>query len=105
MIERLPGKVREFDEELRAEMEIRIGDLVSWMDAQQAKTEANHEDWMDAVETLMNVSLETTGTCLEKIEAIQGAVETRLEACLEEAAVIIGATEDRTRGRVIPTRC
>lgn len=57
---------------------------------------------MDTMETLMDVSLETTGTCLEKIEAIRGAVETRQEACLEEAAVIIGATEDRTRGRVIP---
>lgn len=83
MIERLPGKVREFDEDLRAEMEIRIGDLVSWVAVQQAKTEADHEDWMDTMEMLTDVSLETTGTCLEKIEAIQGAVETRLEACLK----------------------
>jgi hypothetical protein len=73
------------------------------MDAHQAKTEANH-DWMDTMKALMDVSLEMTGTCLEKIEANQGTVESRIEVCLEEAAVIIGATEDRTRDRVIPAR-
>jgi hypothetical protein len=54
--------------EMMAEMKVRIDDFVSQMDADQAKTEANHEEWKAAVRTsqermeaLMDVSLEMTG--------------------------------------------
>jgi hypothetical protein len=66
------------------------GTLVSRMDDHQAETEANHEEWITAIkasqermEALMDVSLEITESCLEKIEADQGKVEIKMEACLE----------------------
>jgi DNA integrity scanning protein DisA with diadenylate cyclase activity len=48
------------------------------------------------METLMDVSLESTKACLEKIEASQGKVEIKVEACLEEMqGETIGALKER----------
>jgi hypothetical protein len=48
------------------------------------------------MEALMDVSLETTDSCVEKIEANRGKVETKMEACLEEVArETVGALENR----------
>jgi hypothetical protein len=49
MMERLLAKVREFHEEMRAEMKSSTGALFSWVDVHQAKTEANHEEWLPAM--------------------------------------------------------
>jgi predicted amidohydrolase len=78
------SQVRGCHEEVRAEMNSRISGFVSWMDAHQAKTEANREDWMatmkasqERMEALMDISLKTTEACVENIEANQGKIETR----------------------------
>jgi hypothetical protein len=91
IMERFLAKVRQFHEELRAEMKSRIGGLVSWMGDHQSKTEANYEDCMDTMKASQermkaqrDVSLETSEICIEKIEANQGTVEARMEARLEE---------------------
>jgi hypothetical protein len=49
------------------------------------KVEADHEEWISAMkvsqermESLMDVSLELTEVCLEKIEADQGKVEIKM---------------------------
>jgi hypothetical protein len=53
----------------------------------------------------MDVSLDTTEACLEKIEDNQGKVENKMEADLEEAAVeTIGALRDRSRDRRLLVR-
>jgi hypothetical protein len=73
------------------------------MHARQAKTEANHEESMAAMKagqermgSLMDVSLETTEACLEKIGANQEKVETKMEVCVEEMEVeTIGAPGDQ----------
>jgi hypothetical protein len=82
--------------------EVLRGTLISWLDAHQAKTEANHEEWMVAMkasqermEALMDVR-EAMKACLEKVEANQGKVEIKMEACLEEMKVeTVRALEDR----------
>jgi hypothetical protein len=98
----LLAKVREFHEEMMAEMktneerleakiegnkqkfEVLRGTLVSRMDAHQSKTEANHEESMAAMkasqermDALMDDSLKMTKACVEKIEVNQGKVESR----------------------------
>jgi hypothetical protein len=71
------------------------------MGAHQAKTEDNHQLMaamkvsQERMEALVDVSLETTEACLEKIEVYQENVETKLEECLEEMEVeTLGAPED-----------
>jgi hypothetical protein len=73
--------------------------LVSWLDVDQAKTEANHEKWMAAMKASherMNVSVKTTEDCQMK----QGKEEIKMEACLEEMKVeIVGHLAVRRCGR------
>jgi hypothetical protein len=49
------------------------------MDVQQAKIQANHNEWMakasqERMEAPINISIETMEACLGKIEANQGTV-------------------------------
>jgi hypothetical protein len=69
------------------------GTPLSQMDAHHAKTEANHELMAtmrashERINTLMDVSLQTTEVSLEKTEVNREKVETKMEACLEEEEV------------------
>jgi hypothetical protein len=95
------------------EMKSKIDALVSWMHDRQAKAEANHEELMatlkasqERMESLMNVSLETTEACLEKTEANQEKVETKMEACAKEMEVeTIGAPEDQSGDQQLAVEC
>jgi hypothetical protein len=50
---------------------------------------------VDQDESLMDASLETTETYVQKIEANRRKIETKMETCLEKTTVgIIGARED-----------
>jgi hypothetical protein len=56
------------------------------MDAHQAKTEANHEDWMavmkasrERMDALIDISLDMMEACLEKIEVNQGKIELKMD--------------------------
>jgi hypothetical protein len=49
------------------------------------------------METLMDVSLEMTEACLEKIEVYLKKVQNKMEVCLEEMEVeTLGAPEDHS---------
>jgi hypothetical protein len=86
-------------------MKIRIDALASSMDTHKAKAKTNSEKWMavkranqEMMKPLMDVSLEATESCIEKIEAIQGKVEIKVAASLEGRKIkaIIGALGDRS---------
>jgi hypothetical protein len=81
---KMDARLREMKAEIKANNEkfgVLRSTLVSGMDAHHAKTEVNNEELMVAmlvsreiIEALMDVSLETTEGCREKIEANQQKV-------------------------------
>jgi multidrug resistance efflux pump len=101
--ERLEAKIETISEKLEVlrekwarqkEIKPEIGAPVSRIVIHQAKTDANNEESMVAmkasherIEAMMDVSLGKTEPCVEKFEANQEKVETKMEACLEEVQV------------------
>jgi hypothetical protein len=60
----------------------------------------------ERLESLMNVSLETTEDCLEKTVANQEKVETKMEACVEEMEVeTIETPEDQSGDQQLVVGC
>jgi hypothetical protein len=110
---KMDAHLREMKAETRANSEkfrALKSTLVSRMDAHHAKTGANNEELMAAtkasreiIEALMDVSLQMTASCLEKIETNQGKVET--EIYLDEMEVeTIETVEDRYGDRHLAVR-
>jgi hypothetical protein len=89
--------------EIIAEMKVCRKETMVCQEVTEAclgETEATIKTGQEPREDLMNVSLEATETCLEKIEANQRKAENKMEACLGEMEVeTAGAPEGRSRGK------